>query len=53
MANEEDELARIDLQGDIVQRRLVRLRLVDLRHMIEGDDRRTHGLGLLRVFKRK
>ena len=53
MANEEDELARIDLQGDVVQRRLVRLRLVDLRHMIEGDDRRTHGLGLLRVFKRK
>ena len=53
MANEEDEFTRIDLQGDIVQRRLVRLRLVDLRHMIESDDGRAHGLGLLRVFDRQ
>ena len=45
MAHEEDELARVDLQGYVVERRLVGLRGVDFRHVVEGDDRRARLLG--------
>ena len=45
MTHEEDELASVDLQRDVVEGGLVGLRGVYLGHMIKRDDRCTHGLG--------
>ena len=53
MAHEEDELARVDLQGYIVKRRLVRLSRVHLRHMVERDDRRACLLGNVIDFQHR
>ena len=45
MTHEEQELARVDLKRDVGQRRLVRLRRVDLGHVVERDDGSAHLLG--------
>ena len=44
MTDEEDELAGIDVEGDVVERRLVGLRRIDLRDVAHGD----HGVGRAR-----
>ena len=44
MADEEDELARINLQAHIVERRLVRLGGIDLGEMLHQDDGLDAGL---------
>ena len=51
MTDQKHEFARVDLQRDIMQRRLVRLRGIHLGHVIERDDRRSDGL-LLHLFDR-
>lgn len=48
MADEEDELARVNLQGDVGKCRLVRLRRIDLRDVVEGDDGRRRLLRCVR-----
>ena len=54
MADQEHEFASEDLQGDVVEGRLVRLSRVHLGHMIERDDGRTRLLrGIFDLKRRK
>ena len=45
MADQEDELAWEDMEGNVVERRVVRLGFVYLLHVLEGDDGPTRMLG--------